>query len=320
LGPDGRSGNHVALPTRESRSAAERLLVVVADDFGIGPQTSRGILELARKGIVTGSVLIVNSPYAAEAIEAWRNSGMPMEIGWHPCLTLDEPIAPPESVPTLVGRDGRLRPLGAFLKSLLLGLVRRAHIEAELAAQYRRYVELVGEPPRMVNTHQHVALFPPVGAALMSVLRRHGITPYVRRVREPWSLLRSIPGGRMKRAVLNALGRRQGRRLERAGFPGNEWLIGLTDPPALADPLFFARWLDRAAGRVVELTCHPGYWDETLIGRDGTLANGLIQRRPDEFRLLQQPTFLEAVRRNRFTLVGPSQVLTPADGPYIHAA
>jgi predicted glycoside hydrolase/deacetylase ChbG (UPF0249 family) len=320
LGADGRSGNQFAPPHGESRSAAERLLVVVADDFGIGPETSRGILELARKGVVTGSVLIVNSPYAAEAVEAWRKCGTPMEIGWHPCLTLDAPIARSEAVPSLVGRDGRLRPLGAFLKRLHLGLVRRDHIDAELEAQYQRYVELVGEPPRMVNTHQHVALFPPVGAALMSVLRRHGITPYVRRVREPWSLLRSIPGGRMKRAVLNALGRRQARQLERADFPGNEWLIGLTDPPALADLLFFARWLDRAPGRVVELTCHPGYWDETLIGRDGDLANGLVQRRVDELRLLQQSTFLEAVRRNRFTLVGPSQVLTPADGHYIHAA
>jgi predicted glycoside hydrolase/deacetylase ChbG (UPF0249 family) len=296
------------------------LLVVVADDFGIGPETSRGILELARKSIVTGSVLIVNSPYAPEAVEAWRKCGMPMEIGWHPCLTLDEPITPPEAVPSLVGHDGRLRPLGSFLKRLLLGLVRRAHIEAELNAQFQRYVELLGELPRMVNTHQHVSLFPLVGAALMNVLRRHGVTPYIRRVREPWSLVRSIAGGRRKRAVLNFLGRRQARQLERAGHPSNEWLIGLTDPPALADPLFFARWLDRAPGRVVELTCHPGHWDETLIGRDGTLANGLVQRRLDEFRLLQQPTFLEAVRRNRFTLVGPSQVLMPADGPFIHAA
>jgi len=320
LGPDGRSASHLAISSRETRSAAERLLVVVADDFGIGPETSRGILELACRRVITGSVLIVNSPHAPNAVEVWRKCGMPMEIGWHPCLTLDEPIASPKAVPSLVGGDGRLRSLGAFLKRLLLGLVRRAHIEAEFDAQFLRYVELVGEPPRMVNTHQHVSLFPLVGAALMNVLRRHGVTPYVRRVREPWSLLRSVPGGRMKRAVLNALGRRQSRRLERARIAGNEWLIGLTDPLALADPFFFAHWLDRAPGRVVELTCHPGHWDETLLGRDGTLANGLVQRRVDELRLLQQPTFLEAVRRNRFTLVGPSQVLMPADGPYIHAA
>ena len=38
-----------------------RRLVVIADDYGIGPDTSAGILELARKGIVTGSVLLVNS-------------------------------------------------------------------------------------------------------------------------------------------------------------------------------------------------------------------------------------------------------------------
>ena len=38
---------------------ATRFLIVLADDFGIGPETSRGILELAARRIVTGTVLAV---------------------------------------------------------------------------------------------------------------------------------------------------------------------------------------------------------------------------------------------------------------------
>ena len=47
---------------------ATRFLIVLADDYGIGPETSRGILELAARGVVTGTVLMVNSPHAPEAL------------------------------------------------------------------------------------------------------------------------------------------------------------------------------------------------------------------------------------------------------------
>src|SRR6516164_11853397 len=98
----------------------QRYLIVVADDFGIGPETTRGILELGAKGLVTGTVLLANSPYAEQAIRAWRQAGEPVEIGWHPCLTLDGPILPPESVPSLVGPERKFWPLGRFLKGLFL--------------------------------------------------------------------------------------------------------------------------------------------------------------------------------------------------------
>ena len=42
---------------------ASRYLVVVADDYGMGPEVSRGIRELMHVGSVTGTVLMVNSPH-----------------------------------------------------------------------------------------------------------------------------------------------------------------------------------------------------------------------------------------------------------------
>src|SRR5437763_880354 len=167
---------------------ATRHLIVIADDYGIGPDTSRGILELAARGVVTGTVLLVNSPHAAAAVGAWRRSGLPLEMGWHPCLTMDPPVAAPRHVPSLVGPDGCLWPLRRFLALLALQQISPGDIERELRAQYRRFVELVGRPPRLVNSHQHAALFPPVGAILRRVLERTRPLPYMRRVREPWPL------------------------------------------------------------------------------------------------------------------------------------
>src|SRR5437763_6828854 len=93
-------------------SSRPRDLVVIADDYGIGPATSQGILDLAADGLVTGAVLLVNSPFAAEGGRLWRQAGRPMELGWHPCLTIDAPALPSRVVPSRVGADGRFPTLG----------------------------------------------------------------------------------------------------------------------------------------------------------------------------------------------------------------
>jgi predicted glycoside hydrolase/deacetylase ChbG (UPF0249 family) len=292
--------------------AATRHLVVIADDYGIGPDTSRGIRELAARGVVTGTVLLVNSPHAEEAVRAWRRAGNVPEMGWHPNLTLDAPLSPLSRVPSLVGPDGRFWPLGRFLSRLVLGRVRAAEVEIELVAQYRRFLDLIGRPPALVNAHQHVALFPPVGTLLLRLLAGQRPLPLVRRVREPWLMLHAIPGAKIKRTLLTLLGLRLSARQERMGFPGADWLAGITDPPFVADPAFFVRWLTRVPGRVVELACHPGHPDPTLYGRDCTPTDGLFQRRVDEMGLLQRPEFAEAVRRAGFILVSPSALVSRA--------
>lgn len=305
----------------EQRMDATRFLVVIADDYGIGPETSRGILELAARNLVSGTVLLVNSPYAEEAVRAWRQSASRLEMGWHPCLTLDSPCASALRIPSLLGGDGRLLSLRHFLARLYLHQICPRQIEIELHAQYDRFLELVGHAPALVNSHQHISLFPPVGSILRRVLKtRSTPLPYLRRVREPWSMLVRITGARKKRTLLTLLGRREARHQERDGFPGNDWLAGITNPPHVRDPDFFARWLARVPGRIVELACHPGRGDATLIGRDCTEHDGLVQRRVDELRLLQQANFLDACRQAGFTLAAPSELLRHATGRPAHAA
>lgn len=286
----------------------QRYLIVTADDYGIGPATSRGILELAEQKRITATVLLVNSPHAEEAMRAWRQSGSPAELGWHPCLTLDRPVLPAERVPSLVDETGRFRTLGGFVKQLYLGLVRAAEIEAELRAQYGRYHDLVGQAPTVVNSHHHVQIFPPVGAILARILGRKRRLPYVRRIQEPWGMLGRIPGARGKRAFLSLLGRRDARLHGRAGFPGNDWLAGVTDPPCVHDPDFLVRWLTRIPGDVVELTCHPGHRDLTVVGRDCTLDDGHVERRIRELALLQHPSFDEACGSAGWKLISPSEL------------
>jgi predicted glycoside hydrolase/deacetylase ChbG (UPF0249 family) len=113
----------------------------------------------------------------------------------------------------------------------------------------------------------------------------------------------------VKRAILTRLGRSAARRQATDGLPGCEAVLGITDPPCLRDEEFFTRWLSTARGQSLELACHPGHLDASLIGRDGTLADGQIHRRVREFELLSRPTFLDSVRAAGFTLVTASGVM-----------
>ena len=285
-----------------------RKLVVVADDFGIGPETDRAILELANAGLVTSTVLMINSPYAEAAIAAWNREGRPVELGWHPVLTCDYPILPAEQLPSLVDGEGKFRPLGQFMRRSVFGTLNRDEIFAELAAQYERFIELVGAPPALVNSHQHVSLFRPVTTVLHEVLKARRERPFVRRVREPRRMIARIPGARVKRSVLSFLGKRQAKALVRDGFPGCEWLAGINDPAFVTDPAFLTRWLAHVPGSSVELACHPGYHDVTLIGRDCVADDQWVARRVWELERYRQPGLREAIRAAGFEILPASQL------------
>ncbi|MFL5329547.1 MAG: carbohydrate deacetylase [Gemmataceae bacterium] len=285
-----------------------RALVVVADDYGIGPATSEGILKLCHAGVVTGTVLLVNSPHAADAVRAWNKVGPNADLGWHPCLTLDAPILPAQEVPSLVAADGRFPRLGTIVKRALSGRLNHGELVAEFGAQLRRFRELTGAWPSVVNSHHHVQIFPAVGRALREVLAVCRPLPYLRCVRESWRTLIRVPGARGKRTFLSSFGRSESRRQIGDGFPGNDWLAGITDPPYVHDSRFFARWLRRVPGSVVELTCHPGLTDPTILGRDAMPGDGNIERRAQEFALLSRSDFRDAVSQNAFRLTRPSEI------------
>lgn len=300
--------------------ATQRLLIVTADDFGMGPATTRGILDLAAEGLITNTLLLVNSPYAEQAVLKWQQAGKPVEVGWHPCLTLDAPVLPSYRVPTLVDANGRFYSLGRFLGRLATGQIRQAEIRAELHAQYQRFRKLVGRPPLSVATHHHVQVFSPIGALLLDVIDDQRPAPFVRRVREPWRTLLRVPGARLKRFWLSWLGRDDAYRQRQLYFPGNQWLIGITNPRNVRDSRFMTRWIASAVGNAVELTCHPGYFDPTLVGRDCTPHDGQQERRVRELQHLRDPDFRAAVRAAGFTLADPAEVIRLSLGGVAYAA
>jgi predicted glycoside hydrolase/deacetylase ChbG (UPF0249 family) len=307
--------------------ASPRKLVIVADDFGIGLPTSQGILDLAHKGRVGATTLIVNSIHAEEAVRQWRRAGGTglVELGWHACLTLDRPLLRPRTVSSLVSSTGEFLAPGQLLRRVLAGRVVMTQVQVELQAQYERFQQLTGQFPRVVNGHHHIQVFPGISQALLRVLDRQQPRPYVRRVRETLAMLSAEKRGRGKRLLLSTLGRRACPALDRLGFPGNEYLIGISDPHGLAWPepaqalRALSGWLTATPGNLVELMCHPGRFDEEArrCDRPSSLSRLLTRWLPSvavecgpevrvrELELLAEPSLAELFREQGYRLSRP---------------
>ena len=79
-----------------------RRLIVNADDFGLTPGVSEGILAAHRHGIVTSTTVLVNSSIPPHHVARARDSGL--GIGLHANLTLGRPLT---SGAALVDESGR---------------------------------------------------------------------------------------------------------------------------------------------------------------------------------------------------------------------
>ena len=148
-----------------------------------------------RMGSVTGTVLLVNSPYADEDVRLWKQAGRIGEMGWHPNLNLDKPIAAPHRVTSLLAADGSFASLGTLLIRMAAGRIKYQEVILELEAQLQRFCDLVGHPPGLINGHKHIHAFPIVSRALREILQRWNLRPFMRRVGEPVRCLRAIRGG-----------------------------------------------------------------------------------------------------------------------------
>ena len=180
------------------------VLIVNADDFGYSDGVNRGIAEAHDRGIVTAASLMVNTPRAREAA-ALARSRPALSLGLHVNFTNEGERLVEFGDPTAC----------------------RAGLEAQLAA----FLDLVGQPPTHLDSHQHVHRGPVARPIFREVAARLGVH------------LRDEPPVTYK-----------------GGFYG-QWVHGVSEPDKVG-VAFLSRMLrEEFAEGVFELCCHPGYVD-----------------------------------------------------------
>jgi len=248
-----------------------RNLIVNADDLGWTAGVNRGIAEAHRNGIVTSASLLANGGAFAEAVELARDTGG-LGLGVHLNLNDGPPVAPRESVPSLVNDSGEFEggPDGLLLKIATRGLSMR-EVEIEWGAQISKARD-AGIEPTHLDGHKHVHMLPGLFEIALRLAKRYGIGA-IRVSHEASSLRAALSTGERRAAVvlkqgvqargLKLLARDARKQAERAGVSTADYFCGIAQTGELTKE-GVARLLRSLPEGTTELMCHPGYADDAL--------------------------------------------------------
>jgi len=246
-------------------------LILNADDFGLTQGINRAVEELHQAGALTSATLMATGPAFDDAVRvALRNPAL--GVGCHLVFADGIPVSHPESIPTLLGSDGKtFRPsLLDFAQALLRGTIAEADLVRETQAQIQK-LQRAGIDVTHIDSHKHTHLFPGVARPVLHIAGRCGVRAF-RYPNEPnWSrsLATSTPlRRRFAQAALDlfeprfrALIDREADEITTHGTLGIA-ATGTLDAPMLRALVEAVR--NQPPTRIYELCCHPGYNDADL--------------------------------------------------------
>jgi predicted glycoside hydrolase/deacetylase ChbG (UPF0249 family) len=243
-------------------------LILNADDFGLTRGINRAIAELHSAGVLPSATLMAAGPAFDDAVEVAR-AHPTLGVGCHIVLTDGAPVSPPNSIPTLLGPDGRnFRPsLADFVQALLLGRIREEEVAREALAQIEK-LQRAGINPTHLDTHKHTHLFSSIARPLLQVAERTA----VRAIRNPfepdWSLALDH-GSHARRLAIRLTGCLRPRfeahpQLRDARILTTDGTVAISATGQLNAATLGEILRALPADGTYELCCHPGYNDGEL--------------------------------------------------------
>jgi predicted glycoside hydrolase/deacetylase ChbG (UPF0249 family) len=280
-------------------------LIVTADDFGIGYETSRGIIHAHLNGPVTATSLMAITGDHVRASLPLLADAPNLDVGLHLVLTNcgEKPLVAAKSS-GLVDRQGLFLSNGRLWIRSLQGKLHRMAVAEELAAQADMFRKLVGRSPDYVDCHHHAHQLPIIRDALAEVIAAGKLPPVTRVTREPPGMIGQM---RPKRRVASFIGRAAAKTFTASGIWTNDFYFGMLSPADLGETFPWDRYL-KALQRsgVVEWVVHPGLPDPSLAGRDDYRA-----QRTKELEALTSPDGIDHWNQLRPFLTRKSVLCKP---------
>jgi predicted glycoside hydrolase/deacetylase ChbG (UPF0249 family) len=245
-----------------------RYLIVNADDFGISPEVTKGIIEAFTNGIVTDTSILICSPYAEQAITSAFEVGLP--VGVHIDFVTEFHLHNHHSDPKLVGPNGQLmRELNerefhnhidhSFTCDELMSL------RDEVRSQVNLFIQLTGQKPSHLDYHFGLHHINEIMAIYITIAEDYKIP-----VRWGRQYAGKNPYAMAPKIFCDA-------------FHGN--------PQTTVDD--FINLLEKQWDGVMEICCHPGYFTP------GGLVDSNNRDREYELAILVDPRLkLELQARN----------------------
>jgi predicted glycoside hydrolase/deacetylase ChbG (UPF0249 family) len=246
-------------------------LILNADDFGLTPGINRAVAELHRAGALTSASLMGTGPAFEKAVEIAR-ANPALGVGCHLVFVDGLPISHPESIPTLLGGDGKSfrESLPDFLQALFRGAIRGEDLMRETQAQIQ-HLQRAGIDVTHIDTHKHLHSFPAVLKPVLYIAGRCGIETLRKPFEPAWSA--ELADNGLWRGLQLKAQRQFARSFDRETEPEGtrglvpEGTLGIAATGAL-NPATLRSMLERLCtqpeGSVWELCCHPGHVDREL--------------------------------------------------------
>lgn len=240
-------------------------IVLCADDFGLSPGVSRGIVELLGMGRLSATSCMVNYPEFRTDAPSLKPFYGRADLGLHFSLTDSRPIS-------RVALECHLHP-PAFSAML-----------EEVERQVEKFSDAMGFLPDYIDGHQHVHVLPVVRGAVVDVAKRIGA--YVRVPRDRIDTAMWRRPAPLETFYLARASRKLAQLASASGVPTNRGFRGVrTFREKTSFGVLFRRMIAGAdEGSLV--MCHPGHADAALMGRDP-----VRQQRAGEWNYFSGPDF-----------------------------
>ena len=250
----------------ETKSEAERFLIINADDFGMTADVNAAVLKAHREGILTSASLMVAEPGFAEAVDIAK-ANPALGVGLHVATTFDRALLPHSELPDITTPDG------CFLKNPVTAGLRynrskaaQSQLKREMTAQFERFAA-TGLEWSHADGHQHFHLHPFVWDTFLDLCDSFG----AHRLRIPQEEVRAhfrAGGDGPNLNTVSALFLRVQRRrclrtlTQRKTLGGKPVFLcnrvyGTLQSSHMSEA-YWLRLLDRMQGRVIEIYAHPG--------------------------------------------------------------
>jgi chitin disaccharide deacetylase len=240
-------------------------LIVNADDFGYTRAVTYGILDAFKKGIVTSTTMMCNSPQIDMAVDIAKQNPE-LGVGIHLVLTCGKPIC--DNVHSLIDDNGNFHN-----QRDIFSYAKEEDIERELTDQIEKFYS-TGLTPTHLDSHHNVhgnELVLPIAIRLAG---KYGLP--LRRANNE-TIVDDLYGSVLRTNLMLR------------EFYG--------------DGVSFET-LEKQLAKVaeqeqtVEINCHPGYIDESL-----TLQSSYVQNRIQELSILTSTRIKEAVNKLNIKLM-----------------
>lgn len=264
-----------------------RRIVLCADDFGLSPGVSRGIVELLEKKHLSATSCMVDYPEFARDAKLLQPFAGCADIGLHFSLTGSRSIA-------VVAIECHLKP-----PSL-------ASMRKEVERQVEKFTDGMGRVPDYIDGHQHVHVLPVVREAVVAAAASFGA--YVRSTSEPINIEMWRRPSPLESLYLARASRGLDRLAHAKGVVMNHGFRGVRNfrEKKPFDELFRKMIAGATEGTLV--MCHPGHSDAVLAGRDP-----VRETRVEEWRFLAGPQLEDDLASEGLALGRLGEIILPTN-------